>query len=232
MKGLFLGMALLSIALPGSAQIGFKAKQLTFERVKLAYKEKWADLKNELKTEGTGSDFQLYLAAYKQEGRLEVWTKGQQQKNYNLFKIYTFCRHSGILGPKVKEGDLQTPEGTYHIVAFNPESKFQLSLGINYPNAEDLLRSGKEKPGSEIYIHGDCVTVGCIPITDDKIRELYVLAVEAREHGQAEIPVQIFPFKMNAENMRTQLLKFPQHKAFWASLKLKYDAFEKTKQAP
>ena len=217
---------------PGTAQTDFKARQMTFDRVKTAYKQKWELLKNELKTEGIGKDYQLYLAAYKQEGRLEVWAKGKAQQKYSLFKIYTFCQHSGQLGPKVKEGDLQTPEGIYYITAFNPQSNFHLSLGINYPNETDLLRSAGQKPGSDIYIHGNCVTVGCIPITDDKIRELYVLAVEARSNGQAQIPVQIFPFKMTSENMAKLGGRFPQHQAFWATLKSKYDLFDKTKRLP
>lgn len=232
MKDLFLCMLLLTISIADSAQTTFKTRQLAFDRVKSAYMAKWGTIRNELKAQGISNNFNLFLAAYKQEGKLEVWIKSGDKKSYQLFKIYAFSGHSGVIGPKVKEGDLQTPEGFYHITAYNPESKFHLSLGINYPNNTDLLRSGREKPGSEIYIHGDCVTAGCIPITDDKIRELYILAVEAREHGQREIPVHIYPFKMTAENMKIQSEKHPHQKAFWTSLKSQHDAFEKSRMLP
>ncbi len=232
MKGVFLFTILYCMTILATAQTDFKEQQFTFDRVKTAYKEKWTTLKNELKTEGIGMTFQLHLVAYKHEGRLEVWAKGVIQKKYSLFKIYTFCQHSGVLGPKLKEGDLQTPEGFYQITAFNPKSNFYLSLGINYPNAADLLRCDREKPGSDIYIHGNCATVGCIPITDDKIKELYVLAIEARDKGQLEIPVHIFPFKMTSENMNKFTAQFPQHKSFWATLKVKHDLFNKNKLVP
>ncbi|RZK14756.1 MAG: hypothetical protein EOO43_15910, partial [Flavobacterium sp.] len=134
--------------------------------------------------------------------------------------------HSGKLGPKVVEGDLQTPEGFYKINVFNPMSNFHLSLGIDYPNAVDKLRTGKNrKTGGEIYIHGDCKTVGCIPITDDKIKEVYILAVEARNNGQKDIPVYIFPFRMTDSNMAKYSKQYPEHVAFWKTLKSGYQVF-------
>ncbi|MGY0041218.1 L,D-transpeptidase family protein [Pedobacter sp. NJ-S-72] len=140
---------------------------------------------------------------------------------------YDFSAYSGILGPKTKKGDLQTPEGIYFIDRFNPDSKFHLSLRINYPNATDLLRSGQNDPGSDIYIHGNQVTAGCIPLTDDKIKEVYILAVEAKNSGQSQIPVHIFPFRMTKENMNTEVLNFPQHKAFWTTLQPVYESLKK-----
>lgn len=225
-------MLLLTMTLPALAQSDFKKDQLKFKRVSTAYREKWTSLQTALKSAGIHSTFKLYLATYKREGKLEVWLKTNEQQTYKLFKTYNFCAHSGTLGPKVKEGDLQTPEGFYYLNAFNPMSNFHLSLGINYPNAIDKLRSGKDKPGGDIYIHGNCVTVGCIPLTDDKIKEIYLLAVEAKNTGQAQIPVYIFPFKMTAENLNKYLAKFPQHTAFWTNLQTGYVHFEQTKQLP
>jgi murein L,D-transpeptidase YafK len=232
MKFYFKLILLLTMTLPVSAQSGFKAEQLTFERVKTAYEQKWINLQNDLNTAGITSTFKLYIAAYKSEGKLELWIQTEGQKKYKLFRAYDFCAHSGQLGPKIKEGDLQTPEGFYNIIAFNPKSNFYLSLGINYPNPVDQLRSGKAKPGGDIYIHGNCVTVGCIPLTDDKIKEVYILAVEARNTGQEQIPVHIFPFKMTGENINNYLAGFPQEEELWTNLQSGYNYFEKYRIPP
>lgn len=223
---------LLIMTSPLLAQQNFKQQQQTFERVKTAYAGKWGDLQNELKKQGLQDGFKLYIVAYKSEGKLELWLKGKQKTNYSLFKTYDFSAHSGTLGPKVKEGDGQTPEGFYIINAFNPVSNFYLSLGVSYPNQLDIQRSGKNKPGGDIYIHGNQVTIGCIPLTDDKIKEVYIMAVEARNGGQKEIPVHIFPFKMTKGNIDQQVARFPQQKIFWANLKPGYDYFERYKKPP
>ena len=213
---------LVPLFLPGK----FKEQQLTFERVRTAYDQKWETLQKFLNFNGLKPGFEMYLAAYKKEGKLEVWLKNKEEQRYKLFRTYDFCAHSGTLGPKIKEGDRQTPEGFYKISAFNPKSNFYLSLGINYPNAVDLARSGTAKPGTDIYIHGNCVTIGCIPITDDKIKEVYILAIEAKNGGQENIPVHIFPFKMSKENLLAQKTKFPQHYEFWKELEPAYSWFE------
>ena len=107
-------------------------------------------------------------------------------------------------------------------------SNFHLSLGVNYPNSVDLARTGKNrKTGGDIYIHGNCVTVGCIPLTDEKIKEVYVLGVEARNNGQDKIPVNIYPFKMTNANMQKYLAQFPSQLSFWKTLQPGYLAFEK-----
>ena len=232
MKSYFYIILLMIMSTSVLAQSNFKAQQLTFERVKQAYGEKWNSLQKELKKDQITGKFSLYIAAYKAERKLEIWLKENNQKQYKLFKVYPFCQHSGVLGPKLKEGDLQIPEGFYYITAFNPLSNFHLSLGINYPNSIDLLRSANEKPGSDIYIHGKCETVGCIPITDDKIKEVYVLATEARNGGQNQIPVHIYPFKITDTNLNKYLAQFPQHKAFWINLQQGYNYFEKYRRMP
>jgi murein L,D-transpeptidase YafK len=127
---------------------------------------------------------------------------------------------------------LQIPEGVYYINHFNPQSNFYLSLGLNYPNVSDKILSDKKNPGGAIYIHGDCVTIGCIPLTDDKIKEVYVLAVEARNNGQEKIPVHIFPTKLTDEGLSMLKATFPQatHFRFWSNLKTVYDDFERTRK--
>lgn len=217
---------------PTLAQSSFKEQQLKFERVRTAYDQKWDILKKELSKENINGAFNMYITAYKSEGKLEIWLKNKPQKKYKLFKTYNFSAHSGTLGPKVKQGDLQTPEGFYNINVFNPKSNYYLSLGINYPNNVDLLRSGRENPGNDIYIHGDQVTIGCIPLTDEKIKEVYLLAVEARSNGQKHIPVHIFPFKMTEANLRKYTIQYPKQIAFWKNLQPGYTYFEKHNTLP
>jgi len=229
MKLIFLTL-LLFLSFMVNAQNNFKATQIKFERVEKAYSEKWETLRKFILAEGFGDQFSMVINAYKSEGKLEVWLKANTDKNYKLFRTYDFCAHSGTLGPKVVEGDGQTPEGFYYINVFNPMSKFHLSMGINYPNTIDDARTGKgRKPGSDIYIHGDCVTVGCIPLTDEKIKEVYILGVEASNAGQEKIPVNIYPFKMTNGNLKKYSKQFPDQASFWKSLQPGYLDFEKNK---
>lgn len=221
---------LLSLSFMVNAQNNFKATQIKFERVKKAYGEKWETLEKFIRTDGFGDQFSMVINAYKSEGKLEVWLKANTDKNYKLFRTYDFCAHSGTLGPKVIEGDGQTPEGFYYINVFNPMSNFHLSLGVNYPNSVDKARTGKDrKTGGDIYIHGNCVTIGCIPLTDEKIKEVYILGVEARNAGQENIPVNIYPFKMTDGNLNKYSAQFPAQAGFWKSLQPGYLAFEKNK---
>jgi len=221
---------LLSLSIMANAQRNFKATQIKFERVEQAYTEKWETLQKFLKADGFGNHFSMLINAYKAERKLEIWLKNDADKKFKLFRTYDFCAHSGTLGPKVIEGDKQTPEGFYHINVFNPMSSFHLSLGVNYPNSVDLFRTGNDrKPGNDIYIHGNCVTVGCIPLTDEKINEVYILAVEVRNSGQEKIPVNIYPFKMTDANMKKYITQFPAQLSFWKTLQPVYLAFQQNK---
>ena len=200
-------------------------------RVEIAYHENYDLLKNDLSRAGVASEnLNLFIRAFKKEEILEVWAKNSADDVFTKIKEYPFCANSGTLGPKRKEGDRQIPEGVYCIDRFNPKSKFHLSLGLNYPNESDLVLSDKKKPGSDIFIHGGCATVGCIPITDEKIKELYVLASEAMKNGQKKIPVHIFPFKMTEENMNKYGELFPQHQLFWRQLRSGFLFFEENKK--
>jgi len=148
-----------------------------------------------------------------------------------LIASSSFCKLSGLLGPKRKEGDGQVPEGFYYIEKFNPTSQFYLSLGINYPNQSDKIKSNFPRLGGDIYIHGKCVTIGCLPMTDDKIKEIYLYALYSKNCGQLKIPVYIFPFKMSEENQEICVKKYPQWTEFWKNLKQGYDIFEKERRA-
>lgn len=217
-----------------SPQESFLEQQLRYERVREAMKEKKHTVYKHLNASKLAiENFELLLVAYKEEGQLEVYAKAKNGTSFNNLTTYPICAKSGVLGPKRMEGDKQVPEGFYHINRFNPSSQFHLSLGLNYPNASDKVLSDKQKPGSEIFVHGHCVTVGCLPMTDDKIKEIYLMAVYAKENGQQKIPVYIFPFRMNDENMKTHLTNPDNrmHSEFWGNLKQGYDAFNKSKQA-
>jgi murein L,D-transpeptidase YafK len=208
----------------------FKQKQLKNARVKLAFEEKENVVKKLFSEKQLPySGFHLFIRAFKKEQLLEVWIKEPSQEKYVLLNAYEFCSSSGTLGPKRKEGDLQIPEGIYSINHFNPLSSFHLSLGINYPNRSDKILGDSKHPGSAIYIHGNCVTVGCIPITDNKIKELYLLAVEARNNSQKEIAVHIFPSKMDNQSMMALRNLAPQHTGFWNNLQDIYNDFENNK---
>lgn len=178
----------------------------------------------------------LYIRSFKYDSQLEVWVKNELNANFQLFKTYRVCALAGSLGPKRMQGDYQVPEGFYYINEFNPKSNYYLSLGLNYPNASDRILSDSLKPGSEIYIHGSCVTVGCIPITDQQIDELYVLAAHAKDLGQDFIPVHIFPIRYNVEKSARYLesLTKDDHelKKFADRLEDAFDYFEKFHQLP
>jgi murein L,D-transpeptidase YafK len=214
-------------------QASFRETQRTYSRVKTAYDEKEATVKQYFSDKSLSMDkFQVFLRAFKKEQILEVWIKEKGGEQFTLLYTYDFCSSSGTLGPKRKEGDLQIPEGIYTINHFNPVSNFYLSLGINYPNESDRILSDKNHPGSAIYIHGNCVTIGCIPITDDKIKELYVIAVEARNGGQEKIPVHIFPARLDGpgvdflkkETDDTETIRF------WENLEPVYRDFQQSKK--
>jgi murein L,D-transpeptidase YafK len=212
-------------------QSSFKTTQLKNSRVKTAYDEKEAVVKKYFEEKNLSfKGFHLFLRAFKREKVLEVWIKEQNKTSFTLLHTYDICSSSGTLGPKRKEGDYQVPEGIYHINHFNPLSNFYLSLGVSYPNDSDRILSDKKAPGSAIYVHGNCVTIGCIPITDDKIKELYVLAVEARNNGQQKIPIHIFPSRLDNSSLATLEKEFQTHTGFWKNLQPIYLDFETNKK--
>jgi murein L,D-transpeptidase YafK len=179
---------------------------------------------------------QLYIRSFKYDSQLEVWGRNNSAEVFKLVKTYKVCALSGSLGPKRIEGDYQVPEGFYYINLFNPKSNYHLSLGLNYPNPSDIVLSDSIKPGGEIYIHGTCVTVGCIPIKDNQIEELYVLSAYAKANGQDFIPVHIFPIKFNVQRSMDYFVKIAKEDAdyiqFSSKIKEVYDYFEKYKKLP
>ena len=179
---------------------------------------------------------QLYLRSFKYDRQLEVWVKEEAKPTFKLFKAYKVCMQSGTMGPKRMEGDYQVPEGFYYINEFNPNSNYHLALGLNYPNASDKLLSDSLRPGNDIYIHGSCVSTGCIAISDAPIEELYLLASQAREMGQDFIPVHVFPVKYSVKKSFEYLAQATKEnqslQKFAVSLKQAFDYFEEKKQLP
>jgi murein L,D-transpeptidase YafK len=179
---------------------------------------------------------QIYIRSFKFDSQLEVWVRNTTTEPYKLFKTYKVCALSGSLGPKRMEGDYQVPEGFYYINVFNPKSTYHLSLGLNYPNASDMVLSDSIQPGGDIYIHGSCLTVGCIPIMDYQIEEVYLLASLARAQGQDFIPVHIFPVRYTNPKSLEILSKTckddPEYSRFSVNIKQVFDFFEQRKKLP
>jgi murein L,D-transpeptidase YafK len=174
-------------------------EQLQYERVRQAkagYDEVLKDLFAEKEVAYPPRD--IYLRAFKFDKALELWASNGNR--YTLIKVYEICNVSGELGPKRRQGDQQIPEGFYNLEKFNPVSKYHLSLKVDYPNASDRLLGDQDSPGGDIFIHGDCVTIGCLPIENEPIKELYWLTVLARQNGGA-IPIHIFPFRMDSASL-------------------------------
>ncbi len=178
----------------------------------------------------------VYIRSFKFDGELEVWVKNEMKEQYKLFKIYKVCMLSGTMGPKRFQGDYQVPEGFYYINEFNPNSNYHLSLGLNYPNASDRILSDSLKPGGEIYIHGSCVSVGCIPVNNDQIEDLYIITSYAKAKGQDFIPVHVFPVKYSVkksvEFLNTAAKASYALQQFSLQLREAYDRFEDKKQIP
>jgi murein L,D-transpeptidase YafK len=214
----------------------FMASQKQFPKVANAMKTREDSLKKQLAAMNISWPVkQIYVRSFKYDSQMEVWVRDKKNEPFKLFKTYKVCALSGALGPKRIEGDYQVPEGFYYITEFNPKSNYNMSLGLNYPNASDLLLSDSVKPGNDIYIHGSCVTVGCIPI-NNQIDELYLLASYAHDQGQDFIPVHIFPIRYNVEKSREFLSRATKDDAvyqrFSSRLKEVFDFFEQNKKLP
>ncbi len=178
----------------------------------------------------------VYLRAFKREAELEVWVGGRRGAMQH-FKTYPICAASGKLGPKRKRGDLQVPEGFYTVNRFNPWSNFYLSFGINYPNRADRILGYHKDLGGDIFLHGDCVTIGCIPI-EDHIEELYIVAIDSANLGPTHaVQVHIFPARLDAAGMqqlRTDFSATAHHALLelWRQLQPAYAYFEEHRKPP
>ncbi len=212
------------------AQPDFIADQKRYSRVRTAFENKGEVVAKKLSKAGINADeLNIIIVAYKAEETLIIYAKSKHDTSYKKLITYDICESSGQLGPKRKQGDYQVPEGYYFIDRYNPASNFFLSLGINYPNQSDRKKSNAKNLGGDIFIHGSCVTIGCLPMTNNKIKEIYLYAIHARNSGQLKIPVYIFPFEMSDQNMSANKIKYqnyPDLVNFWENLKLGFDKFK------
>ncbi len=215
---------------PARPRASFVMEQKAYPRVREAYAAKGDVVDSTLALLGLDRDrLHILLTVYKVEREVEVWAKAPTATTYHLLRTFRICARSGRLGPKRRRGDHQTPEGFYHLDRFNPSSEYYLSLGINYPNAADQARATPGTPlGGDIFLHGDCVTDGCIPLTDDGIRELYLYAIEAHNNGQRRIPAHFFPARLTPENAERLAPLYAATPDLWAALQTGYATFNST----
>jgi murein L,D-transpeptidase YafK len=170
----------------------------------------------------------IFIRIYKEESELEVWKLRDDGRFYHL-KTFPICNWSGKLGPKVREGDGQSPEGFYTIAReqMNPKSQYYLAFNLGYPNPYD---KSNRRTGDALMVHGGCGSSGCYAMTDALMEELYALVREAFDGGQTVVHVHAFPFRMTSQNM-TRYAK-SEWRGFWRTLKEGYDYFELTRQVP
>ncbi len=237
-KYIFLLTGLNLFSVIGFSQNNFISSQKAFPRVSAVFNKVEDSLKSEFKRKNlVWPPVEMYVRSFKFDRQLEVWIKSKTSDPFVLFKLYKVCTQSGSMGPKRMEGDFQVPEGFYYINEFKPNSNYHLSLGLNYPNSADRILSNASKPGNNIYIHGNCVSTGCIPITDVPMEEVYTLASIVKSQDEQEfIPVHVFPVRYNEkkslEYLNSNTSNNPYLKEFSASLKSVYDKFELNKEIP
>jgi murein L,D-transpeptidase YafK len=186
-----------------------------------------AALDQRLAAEGLSLGAPVFIRIFKREFELELWMR--REDGFRRFAIYPICRWSGRLGPKLVEGDAQAPEGFYTVdaKALNPTSRWHRSFNLGFPNAYDRSHG---RSGSFLMVHGGCGSIGCFAMTNPVVDEIWKLVTAALDKGQARFQVQVFPFRMTAENMagRTHERWLP----FWENLKRGHDLFEQTRVPP
>ncbi len=181
-------------------------------------------LSAEIKTRGFKPGAAAFIRIFKQSSKLEIWLQDEARaKRYRRFKTYEICKWSGKIGPKIYEGDLQSPEGFYAFSPWHlrPVSRNHRAIDIGFPNAFDIAL---KRSGSDIQIHGKCGSVGCFAMTDKGVDEIFRMIAAAFGGGQNEIMVHIFPFRMTDQAMNRH--KAHRWAGFWSNLKPAYDAFE------
>lgn len=211
-------------------------QQLRFPAVRAAQAAHGAAVWGYLRAQGLDpARLEIFIRAFKIGRRVEVWGRPWgRAAPFGLLHSYCLAGTSGTLGPKLRADDGQIPEGCYAVDRLHPASRYHLALGLDYPTTADRARSaeaGVADPGGDIFIHGGRLTVGCLPLTDAGIEELYLLAVAARASGQTRILVHIFPFELSADELSRRGPGSP-HRQFWLALVPAYAQFAQTHQLP
>jgi murein L,D-transpeptidase YafK len=184
-------------------------------------------LNERLAAHGAKLGVPVYLRIFKLESEVELWIV--KDGRFVHFATYPICLWSGQLGPKLKEGDRQAPEGFYTVAAeqLNPNSRMHRSFSLGFPNVFDRAHG---RTGSFLMVHGGCASTGCYAVTDPVVDEIWRLVTAALEQGQVRFPVHVFPFRMTDRNVR--LRRGDQWAGFWADLKKGYDLFEQSRMPP
>ena len=188
-----------------------------------------ASLDHDLSKMGLRLGDPIFIRAFKEEKLVELFVKRPDAETYKLFRTYPIAAASGTLGPKLAEGDGQVPEGFYSVTpdGMNPDSRFNLSFNVGFPNAYDQFHN---RTGSLIMLHGNEVSIGCLAMTDAKIDEIFTFADAALRNSQPNFPVHFFPFRMTADRMEKAMGDVNDQ--FWRNLKEGYDLFEQRKIPP
>lgn len=186
------------------------------------------ELVADLATAGFALGAPAHVRIYKREKRLEVWLQTAAGP-FGLFRGYDICTYSGGLGPKLREGDRQAPEGFYRVglSQLNPASRHHLSFNLGFPNAFDRQLG---RTGSALMVHGGCSSVGCYAIGDESVDEVYAIVEAALEGGQAAVDVHAFPFRLTATALAAE--GDSTWLGYWRNLKQGYDLFEATQVPP
>jgi murein L,D-transpeptidase YafK len=217
------------------SRTGFRDVQLRYVRVRRAHSSHADRVEARFQAQGVRQPAEVFFRVFKREQLLEVWARDADAVSFVMINTYPVCGTSGDLGPKREEGDAQIPEGFYSIDLFNPISNYHLSLRVDYPNAVDRARQPTHDLGGDIFIHGGCSTVGCVPVTDQWMEEIYLMAVNARDAGQERIPVHLFPTHLDEDGMEWLREEYGEDHPdleFWESLRAGYEAFEDTRVVP
>lgn len=236
-KSIFLILFSIILCCSVKGQSSFVDYQKSFAKIADIFRRKEDSLRSQFEAKGLQWPAKfVYIRSFKYDSQLEVWVKNSVKETFKLFKTYKICAMAGSLGPKRMQGDYQVPEGFYYINEFKPNSAYYLSLGLNYPNASDRMLSDSIAPGKDIYIHGSCVTEGCIPINNDQIEDVYIITSYARASGQEYIPVHIFPIQFNNARsvgyLERYLQMYKSYRPFVNNLQSAYYYFEKNRQVP
>lgn len=226
-------IALCSLALAGCALLGASWSRAEPARVAQARSSKLAGLKAAFAEKGVSYPAkELLVRSFKRERQLELWA-GDGKGPLVLVRSWPVCASSGELGPKRRQGDLQVPEGVYTLDKLNPVSSYHLSLHVDYPNRADRIVGKREhiaSLGGDIMVHGECVTIGCIPIENDPIEELYLVVLDAGLRP----PIHIFPARLDEAGLRALAAATddPSVRELWSDLARVQRAFDEQRRVP
>lgn len=186
-----------------------------------------ANLDDRLAAKGMKAGMDVFLRVFKSESEVELWMRSGER--FELFATYPMCHWSGTLGPKIREGDKQSPEGFYTVAQrqLRSRGRWPRSFNFGFPNAFDKAHG---RSGSYILMHGGCSSVGCFAMTNAVINEIHSLVDKALRGGQDRLHVHVFPFRMTDESLARH--QGGEWYEFWRNLKQGYDAFETTRLPP